>query len=391
MKDFKIYLFIASAALTIYLVAQYNKPGLVNWKSTMIYQDKIPFGTYVLYHELGEVFPGASVSNTNQPTDRFLKMQGTAPSNYMMLANNITLNHDDYEALVKYIEAGNSVFMAAFEFEGYMADTLHIKVLAEYAKSNVGINFTSPGIRQAADYKFDKDISNQYFRKFDTTRATVLGKNELNHATFIRFNFGRGALYLCANPHIFTNYSLLSKKGADYAEKALSYMPVKPKVYWDEYQTIGDGQDRSPLRVFFSHESLQWAYYLSLAGLVIFVLYEIKRRQRIIPVIEPLKNTTLDFVNVVGQVYYEQRNNDNIATKKVTYFLEYLRARYYIKTNILNNEFMDTLAHKTGIELNFIQQLIGHINYLSVQPRTTDQELIILNQLIEQFYSKAGK
>ena len=104
------------------------------------------------------------------------------------------------------------------------------------------------------------------------------------------------------------------------------------------------------MRVFFSHASLQWAYYISLFGMVIFVLYEMKRRQRIIPVIEPLKNSTVEFVNVVGQVYYEQRNNMNIAQKKILFFLEHLRTKYYLKTNPLDQEFIERLSQKTGIE-----------------------------------------
>ena len=35
--------------LCIYLVAQYNKPSPINWQPTLYYQDKIPFGTYVLH------------------------------------------------------------------------------------------------------------------------------------------------------------------------------------------------------------------------------------------------------------------------------------------------------------------------------------------------------
>ena len=114
-----------------------------------------------------------------------------------------------------------------------------------------------------------------------------------------------------------------------------------------------------------------------------------KRRQRIIPVIEPLKNSTVDFVNVVGQVYYEQRDNRNIAEKKILFFLEYLRTRYYLKTTTLDKEFAGRLSHKTGIAFEFAQDLVGNLNYIGSQGPVNDHDLIQLNQLIEQFYTQS--
>ncbi|MEJ7677787.1 MAG: hypothetical protein WKG06_07955 [Segetibacter sp.] len=65
-----------------------------------------------------------------------------------------------------------------------------------------------------------------------------------------------------------------------------------------------------------------------LAGLLLYVLFEMKRRQRIIPVITPLKNSTLDFVKTVASVYYNEKDNNGIADKKVNYFLEFVRSRF---------------------------------------------------------------
>jgi len=140
------------------------------------------------------------------------------------------------------------------------------------------------------------------------------------------------------------------------------------------------------MRVFLSHPELEWAYYIAIFSLLIFVLYEIKRRQRIIPVIEPLSNSTLEFVNVVGQVYYEKRNNDNIAKKQVLYLLSYLRDEYQLKTNKLDKEFTETLTAKLGLDPDFANDFVEFLHYINVQDRINDKELIHLNKLIEQFY-----
>jgi len=47
--------------------------------------------------------------------------------------------------------------------------------------------------------------------------------------------------------------------------------------------------------------------------------------------------------------WHEQHNNSNIAQKKVTYFLEHIRTKHFIRTNLLNDDFVDLLAHKSGV------------------------------------------
>lgn len=391
MKDFKIYLLIASLILIGYVLVQYNKPKDADWTPTLNSADKIPFGTYIFYHQLNDIFPGAKITNNYRSAYRVFSDDSLSSSNYIIIAKTLKINKVDFKEMVKYIKRGNSVFIAAFEFGNYLEDTLKLTTGLEYAKVNVGLNFTNSHLKQARDYAFRADISNQYFKEFDTTRAVVLGQNENEHCNFLRFSYGKGYLYVCANPQLFTNYNLLNKRGSDYVQKAISYLPVQSNIYWDEYQNGNVEMDTSPLRVFFSHENLRWAYYISLFSLIIFVLYEKKRRQRIIPVIEPLKNTTVEFVNVVGQVYFEQRDNNNITAKKVMYFLEHLRTRYNLKTNVLDKEFVEKMANKTGIAEVTVRELINYINYLYAQQKITDHELITLNQLIEQFYSKAGE
>ena len=92
------------------------------------------------------------------------------------------------------------------------------------------------------------------------------------------------------------------------------------------------------LRFLFTTPSLTWAYYLTLAGLGLFMIFESKRRQRVIPVIEPVKNKSLEFVETVGQLYYQQADHASIAEKKIQYWLAYVRQRFNIPTTELAEE-----------------------------------------------------
>ncbi|MCC8425205.1 DUF4350 domain-containing protein [Mucilaginibacter sp. UR6-11] len=388
MKDFKIYLIAASLLLTIYVVIQFNKPVPVNWAPTLSYADKIPFGTFILYNRLKDLFPGAEVTGTTGSLYNVFS-KPLPPGNYIIIARQLKVSKIDFEQLVKYVQAGNHVFMSGFNWDGFLKQQLKIETGLDGDTDKVHLNFTNPRLNKPRGYIFTNDISRQYFSKFDTAKATVISKNGAGEATFLSYKFGNGTLLLCATPEIFSNYSLLTPQGAEYAALALSYLPPKQHVFWDLYQNHDVLNDQSPVGLFLDNPSLQWAYYLSLFTLFIYIVFEVKRRQRVIPVIEPLKNATIDFVGVVGKVYYEKRDNANIAGKKIRYLLNHLREKYQLKTNKPDDEFIENLIHKTGTDPALARELVSCINYLTQKTKVTDRELIVLNQLIEKFYSQS--
>ena len=195
-------------------------------------------------------------------------------------------------------------------------------------------------------------------------------------------------MYLASDPKVFSNYSVLTADGAGYAAKALSYVKNTRLVVWDEYYSKGD-EERSLMKIFFDHVYLKWAYYITLFSLLLFVVYEMKRRQRVIPVVPPLKNSTVEFVNVIGQLYYEQRNNADIAHKQVLYILTYLREQFQVKTDKLDQEFVERLVRKVGLDEVFAAQFTGYLQLITAKDTVNDNELIELNKLIEKFHKKS--
>ena len=390
MKGLRLYLIIGGVLLIIYIIAQLNRPKAVNWAETLSSKDKIPYGTYILYNRLNDIFPGAHISPYRQPVYNVMAEDSIKQSSYIIICSNIELSKPDYHQLEKYLKEGNDVLIAAEDFGSLFEKNLSVTTDNEtgfkFNNKGVGVNFVSPYLDPQKYYSIDKGIGNIYFSKFDTARVTVLGKDSKQHANFIRYAFGKGALYLAANPKFFTNYSLLKPEGADYAATALSFIKNTGQITWDQYYTQGDDVSDSLVKIFLTDPELQWAYYITIFSLILFVLYEIKRRQRIIPVIEPLSNSTLEFVNVIGQLYYEKRNNDNIAKKKVLYLLTFLRDEYQLKTNKLDEEFTEKLTAKLGLDPGFTADFVSFLHYITVQDHINDKELIHLNKLIEQFY-----
>ncbi len=392
MNGLKRYMIFGGLLLVLYLIAQYTKPAEINWTTTYLPEDKNPFGTYILRQHANDIFPKAAQKVYQTNIYNTLKDLTKENSNYLIIASNLDVSEPDFKAMRKYMEAGNHIFIAAFHMDGALADSLKVELGSNFDaqnKTKYPINFTSPYLKRDMDYYFEKGIAAQYFSSIDTAKALVLGKKYDEHPNLIQYRFGKGALLLCPNPQLFTNYSLLNENGANYVAKVFSYLPQHKTLIWDEYYTRPVVNSQSVLRVLFSYEALRWAYYLALFGLVIFVLYEMKRRQRIIPILDPLKNSSVEFAQTIGRVYYQQRNHHDIIEKKISYFLEYLRNKYRIKTTELDQEFVETLTNITGVDPALISQLIGYIlafNQKDKKAKIDDQYLIAFNQLIEQFY-----
>lgn len=391
MTGLRRYLVVSAILLVGYLVAQYYKPEPTNWNPSYLKEDKIPFGLYILHEEIHDLFPDAELTIAKQRIYNVLKGRKNEGSNYLFVASAIEADQLDLKELLNFISKGNQVFMATFKLSDVLSDSLKIETSSatDYRrKLSLPINFVNPAVRAKKDYIFNRGLGDQYFSKFDTSRVTVLGKNSSGEANFIKYTFGKGSLYLLPNPQLLTNYSLLNPAGAEYAAKALSYLPASKTLIWDEFNTRADEKDRSELRVIFANAPLRWAYYIALFSLLTFVLFEMKRRQRIIPIIEPLKNSSVDFVKVVGQVYYQQRNNQDIATKKVNYFLEYIRSTYHLKTTVLDAELEENLSIRTGANKETVNQLFNAIKHINSNTGVDDTLLINLNKLIEQFYKQ---
>lgn len=392
MKDLKVYLLIGSLLLGAYFVAQYYKPKPVNWNETFSRKDKIPFGTYVMFERLNDIFPQAEIKTYQQAPYLTFTEDSAKAGSYIIVAPRLKMDQYDYAQLAEYIRKGNDVFIATYYLGQYFGDSLNIKINSEWkiAKGKrIAINFVNPRLNPTRHYVFDRDIGNQYFSSFDTSKVTILARNSRGNPVYIHQPLGKGNLYLMSSPFFFTNYNLLKPEGADFAEKALSYLRASEEVIWDDFSALGAEESTSLVRVFLRHKELKWAYYIAFFAMIAFVTYEVKRRQRIIPVIEPLKNSTTGFVRVVGQLYYQQRDNSNIANKKVVYLLEEIRSRYHIKTNEINAEFVELLIKKSGISKQLATDLLGQITQLRKYRHVSDKELIELNKNIELFHKQS--
>ncbi len=218
----------------------------------------------------------------------------------------------------------------------------------------------------------------------DTLHASVIAKNDLGNPVTIRMPWGKGNIILNTTPLAFTNIYALSGNNQAFLSATLSYLPIQP-IVWTEYYQVGRMEIGSPLRFVLTNESLRWAYYISILSLLVFMVFEMKRRQRIIPVIKPLQNTTLEFVTTIGNLYYQRGDHKNMATKKIIFLLEQLRSKYMINTTTLSEEFITTIARKAAKPVEEVRDLVSTIQRIQSKEKISADELLDLTKKIEKF------
>ena len=410
MKQHRIYLVILLITIIGFILVEIYKPKPVDWTPTFSNKDKIPYGCELLYKVLPNIFPNQKISDEKVPIFSKKRTVKLPPkSNYLYVFSYFRVDSLSLVKLLDYVQKGNSVFIASENFFG-LDDTLHFQT--SYVKDlaindSASINFINPTIRKLSNYKYQNQAADTYFDIKDSTKNrklfTILGKNSKGFPNFIRVNFGKGMFFLNSVPMAFTNFYMVKNDNADYAFKALSYLPEQP-IFWDEYVnkiSIGKsvksisksreakGQEdvqESPFKFIVSQPALKWAYFITLSALLIYLIFEGKRRQRIIPIMEIPKNTSLQFVETIGSLYYNQKDHKTIAEKKITHFLAYIRTKFYLKTTEIDQEFKTDLSNKSGISLREINDLFDYISFVQNNNYIAENQLVILNEQVENFY-----
>jgi len=389
-KDWKYILYI-SVAFGLFVVVKLLSPKQYNWSITYAHEDKNPYGAYALNELLPAVFHNESIRHSYKTLYEIrdsLKKQ----DNILIISSNFNGGKEDSNVLLEHVAQGGAVFISAQYFWGHFADTLGVStydyffkdgdILAK--KDTAALRFANLSLDTLKEFFYRRDNIHNYFNRFDTTRTTVIAKNDRNLPVTIRVKWGNGNFILNSTPLIFTNIYLLARNNHEFVSVTLSYLP-QASVEWTEYYHLGRMEIGTPLRFVLTNEPLRWAYYITVISILLFMIFEMKRRQRIIPVIKPLANTTLEFVNTIGNLYYQSAEHKNIAEKRIHFVMDLIRTKYWMNTSKLDEPFVQTLARKTGKPEEEIRDLVMSIATIQSNEKISAEELIDFNKKLEKF------
>jgi len=396
-KTIKIYVGLLVLLFIGTIAIEFSKPKPINWTRTFNEAHTIPYGAFVLYNELPKIFPESKVEDIAvSPYEYFDEYFNWADSSYTTSGNYMLI--DDYaevddvsaQELLDFASHGNTIFMSSNYLPQKFLDTLGIDLENDYDfTGKAQLSLANP-IFKSDSITIDRGLSNIYFSKLDSTKTTVLGYqkfNEEKHINFVKINHEFGEVFLHLQPVTFTNYSLLKNDNKKYAEAILSYLP-DDTIFYDSRNKKRTELGNSPLRFVLSQPALKWAWILGLVSLLIFILFNAKRKQRIVKVIKPLENSTIAFTKTIGNLYYETKDHNNLIDKKITYFLESIRRKYYLDTQLLDEKFVKNLALKSGKDQGLTTKTINLIVHLKAKQLCNEDDLKNLNKTIEDFYNK---
>lgn len=403
MKKIYLVLGVIVALVVVFaLTIDFNFSRTVDWEESFNEKSNKPYGLSVFYKELKTIYEDKKIRTLyHQPNSYFsANSEGgygdhIAEGTYMKIGNSTTTTFESIEELLYFASLGNTLFISDYYLPSQLVDTLRLDIdYVENEKDSISyLSFKDENF-EIKNTEIDKNEGDFYFASFDSINQTVLGytNNKDRRINFIKAPFEKGTIYIHLQPKIFTNYNILKDDRYKYVEGILSYLPNE-NIYFDsysKYQTSYDGdvEQSSELGWFLEQRAFKWAWYLALLLTLLFIVFNAKRRQRIVQIIKPLKNTTLAFVNTISNVYFETQDHKNLIEKKSAYFLEKVRMDFNMDTSNLNKEFIDRLTLKSGVKKKKVEAVINYIVWLKDKRQYFESNLIHLNKLVEDFYSK---
>lgn len=392
-RTLKLYIAFLVLIIVGIIVIDSGRPKPINWMPSYTIQDKIPFGLYVFNKEIPSLFPkqkitrfGTTVYEFLDPKYSYSDSTYTIKGTLLMISDGNTIDDTSADELLYFVEHGNTAFLSMQSFPKKLMDSLKF----DYSTS---ISFTDKMQQKLSatnvkdqHYNFGKGSGNVSFSSIDSTTTDVLGYQQtdtVKNANFIRVPYGMGYFLLHTQPAAFSNYVLLKDKNAEYCSALLSYIP-KGELFWQSFSYNDQHISGSPMRYILSQPALKWAWYLFLIGMFVFMLFNAKRRQRVIPIKEPVPNTTVDFTKTIGNLYLQEGSHHLIIEKKIIYFLEKIRSEYLIDTFQLDETFVKRLHQKTGKDPVLIEKVVRLIQKHRNQLVSTQADVIEISKAIEK-------
>lgn len=243
------------------------------------------------------------------------------------------------------------------------------------------------------DSIFDVSEISDSLPLWTASKFEILAKNENNKAVYIKIPYGKGAIYLWVNPFVLGNINMIDSHGPELFSFIFKDFK-KQTVYWEKFHLQrndkGENQQRfnNSLSYILSQRELKWGWYILLATGLLYLIFNIKKRQKSIPVFQLPENTTEEYLETISRLY--QSENDNhlgILRMKLDHLFVFIRQKFKITLREDKEEFIHRLHLVSGIDKTLIESLItyhGLLNNIDMLDKKYHKEII---EVINKFYA----
>lgn len=381
------------------------------WNESYRADSRQPYGTLFIQQLLEAYRPGGTVVVNKKPLWILLEeIKEPAYTDYVFVGQSIFLDPESHAAIVRFMDKGGDVFIGALSPpDNILGSVYHQEcdspvLFEDNFSDSVRLNFFHPQLRSDEPpeyaFRFGSEDQAYYWNYFtpdifcDSTMAVVpLGYQQDGRVNFIKISAGKGNLYLHSNPLVFTNYFLTEPAKLRYASAVFSHLEGR-NIIWDEYSKIpfmgNNNPYNSPLYYIMAQPSLKYAWWLLLLTVFLYIFFAAKRKQKIIPVMDPKTNTSLEFVRLISRLHYKNGNHLDMAHKKMRYFLYFVRSKYGIHAERFKEEQIRRLAEKSRVRFAEVESIF--LQYYLIEERFKNNieanRLVDLYDAIDNFYKQ---
>lgn len=399
-KTLKVFVALLIGVIILIVIVDDMRMKPVNWQPSYSLDKKNPLDLYVFNEQISTFFSQKGVSRTDETSYQYISERKDTVRNYIIIDQSVNIEMDS--VLLKALQKGSNLFVSSEYIDIELLDTLGVRFLnysydKPIIKDDTLITTLTTSSWKGKSLVLRKSFCESSFVNLNKKTTTILG--EMKHSNgdvfpnFIHVQYGKGNIFLHNQPVVFTNFNLLNspQNSSDYVSHILSYIPKDLHTVWmvkNQTKASISSTNRTPLSVIFKYPSLRAAWLIFLYGLLLFVFFNAKRRQRIVPIINTLRNTTIEFTQTIGNLYLQQENATSITAKKIIYFLDKIRNRYYLETNTLDEEFVKRLHAKSGKDIQLIKEIVYRINKFNKTKYAEQEHLIHFNNIMEKFWEE---
>lgn len=211
------------------------------------------------------------------------------------------------------------------------------------------------------------------------------------HLIALSYKQGKGRLVLVSMPLLFTNYAVLNDTLSELTMRLMSEFGDMPVVRTTKFSgsSLDEMRQQSPLRYFVSQPPLRTALYAALVMLLLYMVFNSRRRQRVIPVIKPPANRSLEFMKLIGTLYYERHDNADLLRSKYRGFVDEVRRKtgLDLDDDTDDEQLFDLLSEKTGKPAPELREVVLRLRHADVSSGKVDdktmmQRINMMNEIL---------
>lgn len=427
-----------------FLMFEIKDIPVAKWKENYLYNSKEPNGAFVFKEMLTTRFPKVPITELSTTFD--LEEVNDTNQLYILFGNKIHLNDDLSESLFSFVEEGNQALLignsitlgndfsneyphqytfldssVAISYNHSPQDTFLFKYYWESFNSAMPYLFKAFSAPSPADYDPDSSYLGDSIALDDTTLETLVdslnaipdqwqkdttisslensveedaslfttaGIANGQHSIYQVWPMLAGEIHYHSIPMLFSNQAAMQPGYREHFN--LIFSKITPEKIWLDHMSwhAGDEADsESPLQYILSEKSLKTAYYLLIIGVLVYIIFNSKRRQRIIPPVELNKNTTLEYLQTVSKLYLSQENHIPIINYLREGFYHQIKKSYYLERH--HQDFAQLLTKKSQIDINQVMDLLAELEKSKKYPSVRPTYPIVIYQKIYNFFKKA--